>query len=73
MTHHIYWWNLENLFDIEKSSRRPEWLEKQIGKELVGWTSAVLDQKIANLCYVLQQLNNGKGPDVLGVCEIENL
>jgi predicted extracellular nuclease len=72
MEHHIYWWNLENLFDVEKSPRRPEWLEKQIGKELVGWTSAVLDQKIANLCSVLKKLNNGLGPDILGVCEIEN-
>jgi hypothetical protein len=28
MTHYIYGWNLENLFDIEKSLRRPEWVRK---------------------------------------------
>ena len=47
--HHIYWWNLENLFDIENSPRRSEFLNKHLGKELEGWSAAILDQKIANL------------------------
>lgn len=70
--HNIYWWNLENLFDIQTSSNRPEWLQKQLNSELKGWTQAVLDQKLDNLCSIIAKMNNGLGPDILGVCEIEN-
>lgn len=70
--HFIYWWNLENLFDVANSKERPEWIQKQIKRELKGWTSAVLDKKIANIASILQKMNDGKGPDILGVCEIEN-
>lgn len=70
--HHIYWWNLENLFDIEFSPRRPEWLQKELKTELKGWTEAILDKKIEQLCSILKKMNSGAGPDILGVCEIEN-
>ena len=70
--HGIYWWNLENLFDTEDSATRPEWLQKVLKSELKGWTSEVLDKKISNLCSIIKQMNNGAGPDILGVCEIEN-
>jgi predicted extracellular nuclease len=70
--HHIYWWNLENLFDIQDSPRRPEWLQKQLNAELKGWTEAVLDKKIAQQSSIIKKFNDGKGPDILGVCEIEN-
>jgi len=70
--HFIYWWNLENLFDVANSKERPEWLQKKIKRELKGWTSSVLDKKIANIAAILEKLNGGKGPDILGVCEIEN-
>ncbi len=32
----------------------------------------MLDKKIANIASILQKMNGGKGPDILGVCEIEN-
>lgn len=70
--HHIYWWNLENLFDILDSPRRPEWFQKTIKNELKGWNEDVLDQKIHNLCSIIKQMKNGHGPDIMGVCEIEN-
>lgn len=70
--HHIYWWNLENLFDIQNSPTRPVWFQKIIDRELAGWDNAVLDKKLDNLCSIIQKMNNNMGPDILGVCEIEN-
>ncbi len=72
INHHIYWWNLENLFDIENSATRPEWLQRRLRRELTGWTEDILDRKISNICDVIAQFNGGDGPDILGVCEIEN-
>ncbi len=70
--HHIYWWNLENLFDIENSPRRSEFLNNHLGTELNGWDATILGQKIANLTAVISKFNNNEGPDILGVCEVEN-
>jgi len=70
--HNIYWWNLENLFDIENSPTRPDYLQNQLKSELKGWSSQVLDRKIINLCSVIRRMNNNLGPDILGVCEVEN-
>ncbi|AEV31520.1 nuclease [Owenweeksia hongkongensis] len=70
--HHIYWWNLENLFDEDSSSERPAWLQSRLRSELKGWTKTVLDKKLTNLTNIICQLNGGNGPDILGVCEVEN-
>lgn len=70
--YHISFWNLENLFDIEGSPRRSEKLERAIGADLRGWTQALLDQKIVQLSSIIRQLNGANGPDILGVCEVEN-
>ena len=71
-TYQIAFWNLENLFDIEDSPRRSEKLTRAIGGDLVGWDQAKLDQKVAQLASIISQMNNGRGPDILGVCEVEN-
>ncbi len=70
--HNIYWWNLENLFDIENSPRRSSFLESQLKKELKGWDQNVLNKKLINLSSIIKQFNNNTGPDILGVCEVEN-
>lgn len=70
-----YWigfWNLENLFDIENSPRRSERLERVIGGDLDGWTQELLNHKIHQLSSIITQMNDGRGPDILGICEIEN-
>ncbi len=71
-THYISWWNLENLFDIEDSIFRPSWLAKTLKKELKGWHDKVLDKKIDNISTIIKKINNNKGPDILGICEVEN-
>lgn len=70
--HSICWWNLENFFDIENSPRRSQFLNDKLDSELAGWTQAILDQKIDNLSSVIAKFNNSNGPDILGVCEVEN-
>ena len=71
--HFVAWWNLENLFDVEDSKTRPEWLQKHLENELKGWTASILDKKINQLASIISKMNNGVGPDILGVCEVENI
>lgn len=71
-TYYIAWWNLENLFDTVGSTERPEWLKERLKKELEGWTTNVLSKKLKQLAKVIDAMNDGKGPDILGVCEVEN-
>ena len=70
--YYIAFWNLENLFDVEESPRRSEKLVRALGKELKGWTETVLKRKIQQLASIISQMNGGRGPDLLGVCEVEN-
>ena len=65
-------WNVENLFDVEHSPRRSEKLERAIGDDLKGWTQARLNRKIRQLASILRKMNGNRGPDLLGVCEVEN-
>ncbi len=73
MTHYAAFWNLENLFDIENSPRRSDKLARTLGKELKGWSQAVFDRKLSQLASIIVKFNDGSGPDILGVCEVENL
>lgn len=68
----LAWWNLENLFDIESAPYRPDWLQEKLQEELEGWTQEVLNQKLSQLASVISAMNGGDGPDLLGVCEVEN-
>jgi len=68
----IAWWNLENLFDVENSANRPAWLANELKSELEGWKDSVLQDKLTNLASVIKQMNSGRGPDLIGVCEVEN-
>lgn len=72
--HFIAWWNVENLFDVKDApiQRRPETIKRKIKADLSDWTAEVLDTKLSNLASVIRQMNDNKGPDILGVCEIEN-
>lgn len=70
--HTVTFWNLENLFDIADSPRRSDKLARVLESELSGWTQAVLDRKIERIASVIRRLNGGAGPDLLGVCEVEN-
>lgn len=72
LNYQIVFWNLENLFDIENSPRRSDKLQRVIGKDLQGWTQEQLNRKISQLTSIISRMNSGRGPDILGVCEVEN-
>ena len=74
-TYHVGWWNLENLFDEEDAlalGRRTDKVFRAIAGDIAGWTPQLRDRKIAQLASVIAQMNAGHGPDLLGVCEVEN-
>jgi len=77
--HYIGFWNVENLFDVEGAppGRRPDKIRRALkvgsaSSEVKGWTQSVLNHKLAQLASVISRMNDGRGPDVLGLCEVEN-
>jgi len=74
INHYITWWNVENLFDIDDApaDRRPADIARKLHVNLTGWNQQLLDRKIRNLAHVIHQINDGLGPDILGICEVEN-
>ncbi len=71
-TYYITWWNAENLFDVDNAPLRPAYLQETLKHELAGWTQEVLDQKLSQIATIITRINSGNGPDVLGLCEVEN-
>jgi predicted extracellular nuclease len=70
--YNFMWWNVENLFDKVNSPNRTEKLERTLKDELKGWTQEILDLKINQLSKIISKVNHTQGPDILGLCEIEN-
>lgn len=68
----VGFWNLENLFAPEGHPGREPWIAAAVASDLAGWTQALFDAKIARLASIIAALNGGAGPDILGVCEVEN-
>lgn len=67
----VAFWNLENLFDtIDDSSINDE---SFLPNGEMEWTEDRLDKKMFNLSRVIRMMNDENGPDLLGVCEVENL
>lgn len=64
-------WNCENLFDTDDDPQ-VEQDEEYTPDSPKHWTKERLDIKLKNLSSIIRKMNDGKGPDVLGVCEIEN-
>lgn len=70
--HFVAFWNLENLFAPEGFANREPWIAEQMKNDLKGWTQELFDTKIDQLASIIRQMNGNKGPDILGVCEVEN-
>ena len=69
--YYVAWWNLENLFDLETALRSDK-LKRTIQKELKGWNQNILNNKLVQLSKIILQMNEQRGPDILGVCEVES-
>ena len=66
----ISFWNLQNLFDTNDDPVKND--EEFLPGSEIQWTEDRLDKKMYNLARVIRSMNNGSGPDLLGVCEVEN-
>lgn len=68
----IAFWNLENLFAPEDFPDREPWIADAVRNDLAGWTQALFDRKVEQLASIIVRMKAGAGPDLLGVCEVEN-
>jgi predicted extracellular nuclease len=63
-------WNVENLFDAVDDPEKDD--SEFLPESEKFWTDGKLEQKLTNLAKVINYMNDGKGPDVLSVEEVEN-
>ena len=66
----LAFWNTENLFDTIDDQEIND--EEFLPNGEMQWTEDRLDKKMFNLARIIRMMNNGNGPDILGVCEVEN-
>ncbi len=64
-------WNCENLFDTADDPK-VEGDEEYTPNSPKHWTKERLNIKLTNLASIISKMKDGQGPDVLGLCEIEN-
>ncbi len=69
-TLYVAFWNLQNLFDTIDDPVKND--EDFLPDGDMEWNYERLDKKIYNIARVIRMMNNNKGPDLLGVCEVEN-
>jgi endonuclease/exonuclease/phosphatase family metal-dependent hydrolase len=70
-TYLFCFWNVENLFD-DQLDGRPSTVDAEYDKQFAG-DSKLLEQKLANISGALIELNDGKGPDILALAEVESV
>ncbi len=70
--HYLAFWNVENLFGPENHSARIPWIADRVARDLRGWTPEIYQRKLSQLARIIAQMNDGRGPDILGVCEVED-
>jgi len=66
----IGFYNVENLFDTLDDPISDDQEFTPNGKS--HWTRDKYAKKISNLAKVIRAMNDGKGPDILGLSEVEN-
>jgi predicted extracellular nuclease len=69
-TIYVAFWNLQNLFDTIDDPGKND--ESFLPDGDMEFTPEKLDKQMYNLSRVIRSMNNRKGPDLLGVCEVEN-
>lgn len=63
-------WNVENLFDNIDDDKIID--EEFLSDGKKEWTNERIEKKFYNLSRVIRSMNSNKGPDLLGVCEVEH-
>lgn len=70
-TIYIATWNVENLFDTEDDPLKND--SEFLPTSKKQWTEDKLETKLTNLMRVINYMNNGCGPDILAMQEVENI
>ena len=65
-------WNVENLFDAVDDPDNPGDDEFLPNNPTTRWTQVRYETKLDNLAQVINGMDNGSGPDILGIEEVEN-
>ena len=65
-------WNVENLYDTVDDPDNPGDDEFLPNNPTTRWTQVRYETKLDNLAQVIAGMNRGKGPDILGIEEVEN-
>ncbi|MCG9880764.1 MAG: hypothetical protein MH472_09220 [Bacteroidia bacterium] len=66
----VSFYNQENLFDTLDTPNKDD--SEFLPQGTYAWNSEKYYNKLANMSSVISQINQGKGPDFLGMCEVEN-
>lgn len=66
----VAFWNLENLFDTKDDPKIDD--EEFLPNAEKKWDNDKFKKKLHNQSAVIRAMNDGRGPDLLGVCEVEN-
>jgi len=63
-------WNLENLFDTINDTLKND--EEFLPDSIKHWSNNKLEKKLYNLSRVIKSMNENRGPDIMGVVEVEH-
>jgi len=66
----VAFYNLENLFDTEDDPTTDD--SEFLSDSQKGWNQERLERKMYNIARVFRSMNDGKAPDVIGICEVEH-
>ncbi|MCU0422309.1 MAG: endonuclease/exonuclease/phosphatase family protein [Bacteroidia bacterium] len=67
----IAFYNQENLFDTINDPLKND--DEFLPTAKKAWNTQKYTTKISQMAKVISSINNGQAPDVLGMCEVENL
>ena len=67
----VAFYNVENQFDTSDDPATADEDFTPIGK--LKWTGERLEEKLQNIARAIRSMNENNGPDILGLCEVENL
>lgn len=69
-TLYLAFWNTQNLFDTVDDPKIND--EDFLPNGEMQWNEERLDKKKYNLARIIRMMNEERGPDILGICEVEN-
>lgn len=67
----LAFWNVENLFDTVDDPTKND--DDFLPTGLYEWDQERLERKMYNLSRVIRSMNDNKGPDILGISEVEHV